>query len=201
MMRRVVKQSAFSLIEMVVVLATILILAGAMLGVGRYLTIRANIDLTASELQVLTTALQQYYDDFEVFPIITEKDITGDGVIDPYDEFHLEYDFNGTVVPDNAIDNLDAAAASSAAMFYFLRQNPNSRTIINAMTDSLVTNNGVSGVNLQITLLSGQIDLPRFIDAWGTSIRYEYTGGTAFPILSSAGPDEQFGTPDDVTSQ
>ncbi len=202
-MRRVVNQSGFSLLEMVVVVATILILAGALLGVGKYLKIRGSIDLTASELEVLSTALQQYYDDFGMFPFVTEKDITGDGTVDLYDEFHLEYDLNGTVVPDNAIDNpdMDEAAASSSALFYYLDRNPNSRMIVEALIDSLVTNKGVSGINLQMTLPSGQIDLLRFIDAWGTSIRYEYTDGTAFPTLTSAGPDAVFDTPDDVTSQ
>lgn len=211
-MRTGVRQSAFSLVEMVVVLATILILAGALLGVGRYLTVRANIDLTNSELEVIATALQQYYDDFEMFPV-TVKDYNSDGTPDPYDEKHLEYDLNGTVQPDNAIDELIAkvssdipadsyAPASSSALFYFLDKNPNSRKIVEALTDSLISSKDVAGQSIQITLTAtGQtIDLPRFIDAWGTSILYVYTDDTAFPILTSAGPDMTFGTPDDLTN-
>ena len=97
-MRTGVRQSAFSLVEMIVVLATILILAGALLGVGRYLTVRANIDLTNSELEVIATALQQYYDDFEKFPFDT--DVNGNKAMDTneYDQAALEAQLDGDVV-------------------------------------------------------------------------------------------------------
>lgn len=219
-MRRVVKQSGFSLLEMVVVVATILILAGALLGVGKYIKIRAEIDLTKSELEVLVTALQQYYTDWEAFPFVTDIDDDGDsftdensnGIFDDadtpdYDETVLEdpvAGLNGTVAPGDAIDNLDIAAASSAAMFYFLDKNPNSRKIVDALTGSLVTNKDASGttaIEFTFNVTHETISLPRFVDAWGNSLRYEYLPGTAFPIVTSAGPDGVMDTPDDVSSQ
>ena len=217
-MRRVVKQSGFSLLEMVVVVATILILAGALLGVGKYIKIRAEIDLTKSELEVLVTALQQYYTDWEAFPFVTDIDDDGDsftdensnGIFDDadtpdYDETVLEdpvAGLNGTVAPGDAIDNLDIAAASSAAMFYFLDKNPNSRKIAEALSDSLISNKDASGTAIEFTFATGEtIGLPRFVDVWGNSLRYEYLPDTAFPILTSAGPDMKFGTPDDLISQ
>lgn len=207
-MRNGVRQSGFSLMEMVVVIATILILASVLLGVGKRLMIRANIDLTSSGLEVLNTALQQYYTDFGKFPV-TEKDITGDGIIDAYDESHLKYDLSGTVAPNGTIDDLinnrnDPAAASSTALFYFLDQTSNSRMIVEALTDTLISSKDASGVAIKLRPAGGasdgsnDIDLPRFIDAWGTSIRYEYLNGTAFPTLTSAGPDKKFATPDDI---
>ena len=200
-MRRGFAQSGFSLLEMVVVVATILILAGALLGVGKYVKIRAEIDLTKSGLEVLVTAMQQYYDDFGDFPI-TVKDFTGDGSDDLYDEFHLEYDLDGLVSPDDVIDNLDDSAASSAALFYFLDRSPNSRKIAESLSDSLISNKDVSGTAIEFTFTAGgTIDLPRFVDAWGNSLRYEYLPGTAFPIVTSAGPDGVMDTPDDVSSQ
>ena len=79
-------------------MATVLILAGALLGVGRHMKIRAEINLVSSELEVLATALQQYYDDWDAFPFVTEMDTDGDGDIDgdddPYSEFYLEIDLN-----------------------------------------------------------------------------------------------------------
>ncbi len=195
-MRRNAGQFGFTLVEMVVVIATILILASVFLGVGKYLTVRASIDLTASELEVLATALQQYYDDFEAFPFITNvSDSDSDGYW--LDEFIGEYLAVQGTIP------MDIDFESSAALFYHLQKNTNTRMIINAMTDSLVTNKDASDINVQITLSATgeQVDLSRFIDAWGTSIRYEYADGTAFPVLTSAGPDEVFDTSDDVTSQ
>lgn len=207
-MRKDCGHSGFSLVEMVVVLAVILILAGALLGVGKYLMIRASVDLTESQLEILATALQQYYDDFEAFPV-TVKDYNLDGAVDEYDESHLESDLQGTVTPDDAVDDLIAAeeetppaSASSAALFYYLDKNPNSRKIVEALTDTLISSNDTSGQPIQVTLTAtGQtISLPRFIDAWGTSIRYEYIDGTAFPTLTSAGPDTTFDTEDDIVN-
>lgn len=215
-MRTDAAQSAFTLIEMLVVMATILILAGALLGVGKYLMVRAAVDLTESQLGVIDTALQQYYDDFDDFPFETDMDDDGDFFDDiglpDYKETDLEDDLSGTVDPDNAIDDLiddgnpdndpdDPAAALSTALFYFLDNAPNSRMIIEALTDSLISNKDADGRDIKIELDSGEtIDLPRFIDAWGTSLRYEYAGGMTFPELTSAGPDTEFDTPDDIVN-
>ena len=213
MMRSVVKQSGFSLIEMVVVVATILILAGALLGVGKYLKVRAAADLTRSELEVIATALQQYYDDFDgEFPFFTADntgtDVTdGDGsgfLLDEYMNIVGGYTVISGTIPVPADD---PGFDSSSALFYYLDKNPNSRMIVEALTDSLISNKDVSGLAINLRPAGGAADgsddigLPRFIDAWGMSIRYEYTDGTAFPVLTSAGPDAAFDTPDDVTSQ
>jgi hypothetical protein len=87
-------------------------------------------------------------------------------------------------------------------LFYFLNQNPSSRAIASAVSDTLITNKDASGNDITITIGGADpIDLPRYIDPWGMSIRYEYLPGTAFPTLTSAGPDRVFGTPDDITSK
>lgn len=201
-MRRSAEQSAFSLVEMLAVMAVILILAGVLLGVGKYMTVRASVDLTESELEVLATALQQYYDDYEglvavPFPFVT------DGVTDADSSGYLLDEYLG-ITPPYSIQGVIPSAqefSSSSALFYFLDRNPNSRRIVEALMDSLISNKDASGAAIKITIGSNpQIDLPRFIDAWGTSIRYEYLPGTAFPVLTSAGPDEQFDTSDDIVN-
>ena len=197
-MRRGFAQTGFSLLEMVVVVAVILILAGMLLGVGKYIKIRAEIDLTKSELEVLVTALQQYYDDFTAFPFDT--DMNNDGLMnDDYLVTDLEADLNG-LVSGGVLEDIDA---SSAALFYFLDKGPNSRKIVDALSGSLVSNKDASGaaITFTFTATSETIDLPRFIDVWGNSIRYEYLPDTAFPILTSAGPDGAMNTSDDVSSK
>lgn len=207
-MHRRIGQPGFTLVEILTVLAIILVLAGALLGVGKYLTVRAKADLTASELEVLATALQQYYDDMGAFPFVTEKDFDGDLIVDQYTEAHLEYDVNGNVLPDGSVDTLRAdesevltdGPATSCAMFYFLDSNPNSRRILDAVMDSLISNKAMDGAALKLEKPPGSgnlIDLPRFIDAWGTSVRYEYVDGWAFPRLTSAGPDANINTAED----
>ena len=45
------------------------------------------------------------------------------------------------------------------------------------------------------------ITLIRLIDPWGTAFRYEYAPATmSFPRITSAGPDRQFDTTDDLRS-
>jgi type II secretory pathway pseudopilin PulG len=184
-----------TLLEVVITLATILVLISALLGVGSYIKTRANIDLTESMLEVLSTALEQYYQDQvpNAFPFAA--DLT-------YAKADLEgavNGLNGNISSGTLLDEY----ASSAALFYFLNQTPSSRAIASAVSDTLITNKDAFGNDITFTFtLSGTtIDLPRYIDPWGTSIRYEYLPGTAFPTLTSAGPDRVFGTPDDITSK
>ena len=207
-MRRQYGQSGMSLMEVLAALAIILVLISTLIGVGSYVRTRADLDLTKGMLETLSTALEQYYSDFGDFPFVTEKDYNDNGFIDPYDESHLEFDLNGTVVPDNAIDSLEYQAASSAALFYFLDKNPSSRATVETVPNTLVTNKDDNGDPIKINIGGTEYDLPRYVDPWkrgpglpGMSIRYEYLPGTAFPVLTSAGPDGEFDTPDDVTSK
>jgi general secretion pathway protein G len=38
-------------------------------------------------------------------------------------------------------------------------------------------------------------------DPWGRPLQYRYVPGDNFPELISAGPDREFGTPDDITNR
>jgi len=194
-----------SLMELLVALAVILILISTLIGVGSHVKTRANLDLTKAMLETLSTALAQYHSDFGDFPFDT--DTNGNGVMDDdYFEADLLVDLNGTVAPVDSLKEKDGngnwiPTASSAALFYFLDKNPSSRAIVEAVPNSLVTNKDDSGAAIQIDIGGTVYDLPRYIDPWKISIRYEYLTGTAFPTLTSAGPDKVFDTPDDITSK
>ena len=199
-MRRRYGQSGMSLMELLVALAIILILISALVGIGSYVKTRASVDLTKGMLEVLSTSLEQYYADFNNFPFETNV---------AFDEVTFETTFLpvvANVVPDGSLEETDGAGitvstASSAALFYFLDKNPSSRSIAGAVADSLVTNKDASGTPIKIDIGGMAYDLPRYIDPWKMSIRYEYLTGTAFPVLTSAGPDKIFDTPDDITSK
>ena len=200
-MRRRYGQSGMSLMELLVALAIILILISALIGTGSYVKTRANIDLTKGMLEMLSTALEQYYNDFVDFPFEAGS---------AYSKADLESAANGldgTVIPDTVSllekdgNNTDVSTASSAALFYFLDKNPSSRSIAGAVANSLITNKDAGGTDIMITIDTDTINLPRYIDPWKMSIRYEYLTGTAFPVLTSAGPDKVFDTPDDITSK
>jgi type II secretory pathway pseudopilin PulG len=195
-----------SLMEVLVALAVILVLISALTGVGSYVKTRASIDLTRSMLEVLCTSLSQYYDDFGDFPFDTDTDAPEDGTLDDYLEADLQIDLNGLVDPAGSLVEQDGngtnvSTASSAALFYFLDKNPSSRDIVGAVDNSLVTNKDIDGNPIKVTIDGTDYDLPRYIDPWKMSIRYEYLPGTAFPVLTSAGQDKIFNTPDDITSK
>ena len=194
--------------ELLVTIAVILILISALIGGGSYVRTRAQVDLTRAMLETLSTALEQYYNDqtpnafpFEAGLAYAKADLQGvvnglNGTVMPVTVSLLEKDGNG---------NLTISGASSAALFYFLDKNPASRATVESVPNTLITNKDDSGTDIKLELLpvgSGNyIDLPRYIDPWKTSIRYVYLAGTAFPVLTSAGPDKIFDTPDDVTSK
>lgn len=129
-----------TLLEVLIVMAMILILAGAVVTIGRTIRQRAEADLTRSLLEVLTTALQVYYDENGSFPQVP-----------PF----------------------------SQDLYIALNASPDSRKIAEAVSPQLIVNRV-------------------YVDSWGKSVRYEYAAGTAFPILTSAGPDKVFGTKDDI---
>lgn len=201
-------QSGFTLMEVLVVVSVVLILAGSLVGIGKYMTVRARTQLCESQVEVICTALEQYYTDYDAFPFVTDVDGDGDSFDDAtglpdYQVADLLTDLDGSAVSAGTFDDLNEAAPSSTALYYFLDKAPNSRKIIQALTGDLVTSQDAGGVNIQVSLAGGEtVDLPRFVDPWGQSLRYEYLDGAAFPIVTSAGPDGDFDTADDnVTSQ
>ncbi len=213
-------QSGFTLMEILVVVSVVLILAGSLVGIGKFMTVRAQIQLCESQVEVICTSLEQYYDDYGAFPFNTETGVDtyppgGDGVED-YLAADLAADlsgalflydvnsktraaFSGELLEVDGNDE-DMPYASGVGMYYFLYKSPNSRKIIDAVSGDLVTNRDTPAKALQVEQppASGNfMDLPRFVDPWGLSLRYEYLDGTAFPVVTSAGPDGDFETADD----
>ena len=200
-MRKRRGQSGFTLMEVLVTMAVILILISTLIGTAGYLRTRADIDLTRGLLEVLCCGLCQYYDNQSpnAFPFTADL---------AFDEAALESLFSpaADVFPDGSLKEKDGngaeiSGASSAALFYFLDRDPASRKIASAVSNTLITNKDADGNPIKMTIGGTPYDLPRYIDPWGTSIRYVYLSGTAFPVLTSAGPDKVFDTPDDITSQ
>jgi len=197
-------------VELLVTLAVVVILISAAARLGGYVRTRAAVQLTESALAVIDTALEQYYADFGKFPFGTDTvPAGGDGISDPYLRNHLEADLDGMVNPvlpltEKDGQNADQSFASSAGLFWFLHRAPNSRSIIDALTPSLVTAKyPQTQQHLTVTVVGGvTYDLPRFVDPWGMSLRYEYAPkADVFPRVISAGPDKIFDSPDDIENK
>ena len=67
-MRRFDGQSGFTLTEILIVMAIIGILVGALIGVGRRLKTQADEKLCRSTIEVLVGAIEQYYDYRQAYP-------------------------------------------------------------------------------------------------------------------------------------
>jgi type II secretory pathway pseudopilin PulG len=103
--------------------------------------------------------------------------------------------------------------SGSEALYFILSQVPNCRATLERIDKSLLTNIGTDNVTL-ITITIGALPampFTRIIDPWGTPLRYSYyqkdsswypLPGTnkTFPVITSAGPDKQFDTADDISN-
>ena len=188
-----------TLAELLVTLAVVLILISAAVRMGQYVKTRSSIQLTQSALAVIDTAMEQYYADFGAFPFDSWE---------TYSINDLKSDIGATGI--NAVEltekdgnNNNQSFASSAGLFWFLHRVPNSRSIVEAVTLSLISakHPQETGQHLTATIDGVPYDLPRFVDPWGMSLRYIYQDGYAFPRVISAGPDKIFDTPDDIENK
>jgi len=187
------KQRAFSLVEMLVAMAVIIILTALVLGVGRHLVHQSQERLTEGALQVLAAALEQFYEARQTFP----EAPPGFGQADLENALRRG-------PQDRAGPDIQDAYASSELLYYRLDEVPGSRRLVEAVADSLKTDLDDQGRRRRFTVQATgeQIPLVRFVDAWGRSLRYVYEpGAMTFPIVSSAGIDGRFGTADDLTSE
>lgn len=182
--------------ELLVTLAVVVILISAAARLGGYVRTRAAVQLTESALAVIDTALEQYYADFGAFPPAVSNLVDFQTVLVGAT---VSYAADSGNLRDGPWPN--EADWPGAALYYFLDRNPNSRSIISALTSSLITNKAVNGMAVVIEIDGQRTDMVRFIDPWGTSLRYLYQAGDAFPRLVSAGPDKIFDTPDDIINK
>jgi type II secretory pathway pseudopilin PulG len=203
------KKNGFSTVELLTVIAILIVLASALLKIAKGVRTQAEERLANGQIDIIVTALRQYYDDLVPphFPFTADPIAPGD---DPDLDFtYGQAELELTIERANGGDAVSFSAgnddeyASSEALFYFLDRSPNSSKIIAAMSNTLISNKDQSGIALEMTIGSGQpISLVRFIDPWGKSLRYTYVAGNAFPVIESAGVDGKFYTSgDNITSK
>jgi prepilin-type N-terminal cleavage/methylation domain-containing protein len=201
------RKKAFTLIEVLVTLAIILILAGTLIGAGKYLRVRAERQLTASAIEVISTALQQYYDQTGSFPPVI------------YSANELKTALSVTTVTVSPPGGQPTSPGESnlwwcsQSLFYFLDRVPQSKAVLSGLSNRMLTNKGKTGVGLQIQIDGTTYDWVRFVDAWGTTMEYIYNSdesahkvsGYSFPVIRSAGPNKNFtdppGSGDDLCNQ
>ena len=106
-----------------------------------------------------------------------------EGALEEYKEFQ-------GVFPHQPVKDFTNAAAHSEYLYQQLSSIPDSKSILEKISDSLIKNKYETTQALQ-----------EIYDPWGTVLEYRYTPGDTFPVLISAGPDKVFGTADDISSR
>lgn len=185
------KQPGFSLIEIMVVLLVISVLASLLLAIGRRIHKQAQEKLAKSQIGIIVTAVEQYHEFYDEFPLVTS-------LVNTLAAYH------SVAAADIQIPGTYPGYYNCEALFFILDKYPDSRRIIENMSPTLLSSKDVSGIERGYTINDDPdtyTSLVRFIDPWGQTIQYQYVeGSNTFPLIYSAGPDSVFGTDDDISS-
>ncbi len=195
-------------------MAIIAILAAMVIGIAARISSQGKEQLTENTFALLDSALGEFQD-------------YGYNYDAPYSEFDFPLDCND--FDKNDLENaLEAAPgitnvssvggdgthdpnySGSEALYFFLSRVPESRKTLDKIDSSLITNKDKDKRDMTITVDGKEYPLLRIIDPWGTTLRYDYydedvlppnpNEARIFPVITSAGPDKEFGTADDISS-
>jgi len=178
-------RKAFTIVEILIVLTVILVLASMIITVATRVTSQAKEKLTEATIGILNSTIEQFRD-FEYnynnptfaawqFPV----DCTDD-----------------TLIADIVIELGGALNLPDPNLWcFFLSKVPDCKKTMANIDDSLK-------VLRNITIGGTPTPYIGINDPWKRPLRYQYyPNSMSFPVITSAGPDGQFATRDDITSQ
>jgi type II secretory pathway pseudopilin PulG len=172
-----------TLVETLVVVAVIIILAGAVISLTRHVDNQAKQRVLSNTFALLKGALREYCEVMDTFPVQGEP--------------------NSVLV---AADPGLVQVIHAEKLYSQLASVPQSREVLRRIDLSLILSRKDPNDP------EGRRMIERIGDSWRMSIDYRYTAaykdkdgnnkeGDAFPTLISAGPDKKFGTADDINSR
>jgi prepilin-type N-terminal cleavage/methylation domain-containing protein len=221
-MKNYKQKTGVTLVEILIVIVIIAILAALVIAAASRINTRAKERLAENTIAMLNAALEEFGDYGYSY------DGSYAGLKFPLDcnnfsENELESELTaalGTIVSIIAVDHNDVYSGCEA-LYFFLGRVPENRGTLDKINRSLITCKGENGGDMTITVGTGAnaqyYQLYRVIDPWGITLRYSYYRNTisetlpsaeppqnsprAFPVITSAGPDKEFGTADDITGR
>jgi len=183
-------KSGLTIAEILVVVAVLAILASGLFFVSSYVNTQAKVRQTEDAIELIVTALSEYYDFSGEFPTDCND----------FTQANLEAVIGGNI----SGGAFDIKFSGSSGLYHFLNKVPASRKVISKIATSLITHFDENNPpdELLVDYGSGNDEpLLRFVDGWGNSLWYTYDVSWNFPVVESAGPDEVFDTADDITSR
>jgi type II secretory pathway pseudopilin PulG len=189
------KTNGTTLIEILVAIAIIMTLTVGLYVAGSYAQKQAKIKHTESTLQIISAALEQYHDFYGKFPFVAAA---------TYNITNLQADVGNKTVWAYYVKGAYMGPAGShkdeyssiEALYYFLNLAPDAKKIISTLNPSFLTNkseNKIEEFRISAVIAVDEVPLVRIVDSWGTAFRYTYAPGDNFPVITSAGPDKDFG--------
>lgn len=209
--------TGLTLIEMLVVVAVIAILVTIVISIAPRLDLQGKEHLTKSTIALLNTALSEFHDyGFTYADAAKYGECKFPLDCTRFTKSALEtalkdaLDTTGTVTVTITYSNPEEPNnADTEVMCFLLSRVPQSKQMLEKIARKLLVSDG------KITVTGeGDCPLQHINDAWGTALRYDYyNDGKApgskemkdsirtFPVITSAGPDKQLDTADDIKSR
>lgn len=109
--------------------------------------------------------------------------------------------------------NNDPCDSGCEVMYFFLQRIPSSRAILSKIDESMLSDLGSDDQPMKIGVNNRENRFIHIVDPWGTTLNYDYYVNEqedtldyderaetirTFPLITSAGPDKEFGTDDDI---
>ena len=209
-------KSGFTLVEMVVVVGVIVLLTSMIIAVATRVDNQAKEQTMENTMAILNGAIEQFGDYRYEYKHSNYTDLDFPLDCNGFDtddlQTTLEYALGATEVSISSDHNPNYSG--SEILYFFLSRIPENQKTLRKIVPSLIRDSSDSAGNKMIVTVDGkEYQLLRFIDPWGETLHYDYYDETAttiedmllsrrtFPIITSAGPDRIFGTPDDITSR
>lgn len=172
-MKPKIKQIGFTLVELLLVIALIVILVSMVLIATNRSRVNSEEHLTRATIELLDAALQEYY------------------------EYTNEFPRTIAITPDSAFDSI--YSQHIASLYAQLDSVPDSKKILLKIKDSQLKPEQADVVFEDYLEMqhprAGYIEI---VDSWGTVLDYVYDpDAMSFPMIISAGPDKNFDTPAD----
>lgn len=211
------QRRGFTLVEMLVAVAIMLVLVTALVVVGGRVLDGFKERTSQGTIKILVSALEAHKDyndrndrsyDYpgEVYSggnlnasIADLEDMIEDelNLLTEVTVSETMHEHPGTW--DDIIDHepLEKARYSMEYVYFFLQRTPDSRDILANLPPSAKTN--IDGNSFKYGTNEGEA-LIEVVDAWQRPLRYENRGQGNFPLIISAGKDGIFNTADDLRS-
>ena len=207
----------FTIVEMLVVLAIIVILISLTLTGASYFRSQENAKLVRETMDIIGAALQEYgeydvgypHDDFRLFSYPVDCNEFNESKIEG--ELTDALNLNSCDIVSGG--SWDDANSGISVMYFLLGRVPQCRETLGKIDRRFVkATDAVIKIKVDSAGQEKEYPLYTIVDPWGTAYRYDYYDETLsssnyydsrknVPVITSAGADKVFDTDDDISSQ